>query len=53
MYLQTKSSAAASMFMQPNGDRFVDFLFRYGQPSRSGRGLTVKFRLILVCRRYR
>jgi len=53
MYLRTKSSAAASMFMQPNGDQFIDFLFRHGQPSWSGRGPTVKFRLTLVCRRYR
>jgi hypothetical protein len=32
-YLRTKSSAAASMFMQPNGDQFVDFLFVMVSPA--------------------
>jgi hypothetical protein len=32
------------MSRQPNGDQIVDFLFRHGQPSWSGRGPTVKFR---------
>ena len=51
MHLRTRSSAAASVFMQPNGDQFIDFLFRHDQPGWSGRGPTVNFRLTLVCRR--
>jgi hypothetical protein len=45
MYLRTRSSAAASVFMQPNGDQFIDFLFRHDQPGWSGRGPTLKIQV--------
>lgn len=42
--LRMKSWVAASIFMEPSGDRFVGFLFGHGQSSWSSRGSVMTFR---------